>query len=620
MRSLQQKIKTVADLFQLQERLKAEQPVDKRYIAVCGDTGCSVWGSKSIKDVFQECLEYKGLEGQVDIKFTGCLGLCESGPVVIICPEQVFYQKVKEEDVQEIVEKTVQQGEVIERLLYQDTASGQKYVYMDEIPFYEKQQRILMGDNLKIDPTSIYDYLALGGYRALARALTKMTPLDIIEEVKQSKLRGRGGAGFSAGNKWKECYDMNADTKYMICNADEGDPGAFMDRSLLEGNPHSVLEGLMIGGYAVGANEGIIYVRAEYPTAVEKIKQALGQAEELGLLGANILGSGFDFQISVTIGAGAFVSGETSAMIASIEGRVGEPRQKPPRLAQRGLWRRPTVVNNVESLANVPYIIREGTRYRQTGTEKSKGTKIFSLVGKVVNTGLVEVPLGLTLREIIFEIGGGIKDGKNFKAVQTGGPSGGCLPEYLLDTPTDFEELNDVGSMMGSGGMIVMDEETCMVDVARYFLRFLRDESCGKCFSCREGIIRMLEIVDDITEGTGTPGHIELLRELAGVVKDSTLCGLGQTSANPVLSTLRYFEDEYWSHIKDKKCPGRVCKALIRFTIDQQNCTGCGVCLKNCPEEAISGEKKEAHVINPELCSRCGICLDKCKFDAIIKS
>ncbi len=619
MPSLQIKIKTAEDLFRLQETLQQRSASNNRYIAVCGDTGCSAWGSKSVKDIFRECLERKGLAQQVGIKFTGCLGLCESGPVVIICPEQIFYQKVKEEDVEEIIDKTVTRGELIPRLLYQDVLTGETYTYMHEIPFYQKQKRLLMGNNLKIDPNRIEDYLALGGYSATARALTEMTPLEIIDEVKFSKLRGRGGAGFSAGDKWKECYDAVSDRKYIICNADEGDPGAFMDRSLLEGNPHSVLEGLIIGGFAVGAREGMIYVRAEYPTAVVKIKHALHQAEELGLLGENILGSGFDFHVSISIGAGAFVSGETSALIASIEGRAGEPRQKPPRLAQRGLWGRPTVVNNVESLANIPLILREGEEYRRTGTEKSRGTKIFSLVGKVVNTGLVEVPLGITIREIIEDIGGGIKGGRSFKAVQTGGPSGGCLPEGLLDTPTDFEELNAVGSMMGSGGMIVMDDETCMVDVARYFLRFLQDESCGKCFSCREGINRLLEIIDDIVHGLGTPGHIDLLRELSVVVKDSTLCGLGQTSANPVLSTLQYFEEEYRAHIKDKKCPAGVCKALIHFSIDLEKCTGCGVCKKKCPEEAISGEKKEIHEIDPGRCSKCGICLDTCTFDAVLK-
>ena len=620
MQALQVPLKTKEDLLRLQEHFKESRPEKSRYIAVCGDTGCSAWGSKSVKDVFQDCLKKKGLDREVDLKFTGCLGLCESGPVVIVCPEQIFYQKIKEEDVEEIIDKTVLQGEIIERLLYQDAITKEHYVYIRDIPFYKKQKRLLMGDNLKIDPNRIEDYLALGGYSATARALTELSPLEIINELQQSKLRGRGGAGFSAGDKWKECYDAVSDTKYIICNADEGDPGAFMDRSLLEGNPHSVLEGLIIGGFAVGAREGFIYVRAEYPTAVVKMKQAIQQAEEMGLLGENILDSGFDFHVSISIGAGAFVSGETSALIASIEGRVGEPRQKPPRLAQRGLWNRPTVVNNVESLANIPIIIRFGEMYRQTGTEKSRGTKIFSLVGKVVNTGLVEVPLGITLREIIFDIGGGIKGQRKFKAVQTGGPSGGCLPENLLDTPTDFEELSAAGSMMGSGGMIVMDDETCMVDVARYFLRFLKDESCAKCFSCREGINRLLEIVDDIIDGTGTLEHIELLRELSVVVKDSTLCGLGQTAANPVLSTLQYFEEEYLAHILDHKCPAGVCKALIQYSIDVDQCTGCGACRKKCPEEAIRGDKKETHEIDIKRCTRCGICLDTCKFDAIIKS
>ncbi|RJX23841.1 MAG: NADH-quinone oxidoreductase subunit NuoF [Dethiobacter sp.] len=621
MNVLHSRLKTTQDLEKLREQLRKNREEKSTYLAVCGDTGCAVWGSKTVKNFSQECLEKKGLAGTIGLKFTGCLGLCESGPVVIVFPQEIFYQKVQEDDVEEIIEKTVLKGEVIERLLYNDPVTGEKYIYARDIPFYKKQQRTLLASNWKNDPTSIEDYLALDGYEAFEQALTKMTPREIIAEVKNSLLRGRGGAGFPTGAKWEECYEVHADQKYIICNADEGDPGAFMDRSLLEGNPHSVLEGLIIGGYAIGAREGIVYIRAEYPTAVAKVRLAIAQAEELGLLGENILGSGFNFKVSVSIGAGAFVCGETSALVASVEGRVGEPRQKPPHLAERGYLNKPTVINNVESLANIPYIIRHGAvSYCLTGTEKSKGTKIFSLVGKVLNTGLVEVPLGMTLREIIFEIGGGIKNGKQFKAVQTGGPSGGCLPASLLDSPTDFEELSAAGSMMGSGGMIVMDEETCMVDIARYFLRFLEDESCGRCFSCREGISRMLEMVEDITRGESSPGQLDLLRELAHVVKDSSLCGLGQTAANPVLATIRYFEDEYLAHILEKRCPAGVCRELIQFSINEELCQGCGLCLKKCPGEAIRGEKKQPHAILGDKCTKCGICLETCKYNAVLKS
>ncbi|MDO9535108.1 MAG: NADH-ubiquinone oxidoreductase-F iron-sulfur binding region domain-containing protein [Bacillota bacterium] len=613
-------LKTRGDFSKLQEQLKKSRQDKSSYIAVCGDTGCTVWGSKKVKNIVQDYLEKKGLGQKVGLKFTGCLGLCESGPDVMVFPQGIIYQKVMESDVEEIIDKTVLRGEVIERLLYQDPLTGQKYVYADDIPFYKKQERRLIGNNWTNDPTSIEDYLSLNGYEALVKVLTSMSGREVIEEVLKTRLRGRGGAGFPTGLKWEECYEAVSDRKFIICNADEGDPGAFMDRSLLEGNPHSVLEGLIIGGYAIGAAEGIIYIRAEYPTAVAKVRLAIAQAEEMGLLGENILGSNFNFRVSVSIGAGAFVCGETSALVASVEGRTGEPRQKPPHLAERGYLNKPTVINNVETLANVPFIIRYGAdHYGLTGTERSKGTKIFSLVGKIVNTGLVEVPLGMTLREIIFDIGGGIKDGKEFKAVQTGGPSGGCLPASLLDSPTDFEELSAAGSMMGSGGMIVMDEDTCMVDIARYFLSFLEDESCGSCFTCREGISRMLEMVEDITRGNSSLEQLELLKELAQVVKDSTMCGLGQTSANPVFATLRYFEDEYMAHIIEKRCPAGVCRDLITLSINGELCEGCGACLKKCPGEAIQGEKKESHTIMQDKCTKCGICLETCKFDAVIK-
>lgn len=620
MNVLSGRLETPQALEKLRERLKDNRSKNTTYLAVCGDTGCSVWGSKNVKKSFEEYLEKKGLSEKIGLKFTGCLGLCESGPVVIVFPQGIFYQKIQEDDVEEIIEKTVLKGEIIERLLYRDPQTGKKYTYARDIPFYKNQKRILLANNWKNDPTSIEDYLVLDGYKAFAKALTGMTSQEIIEEVKKSLLRGRGGAGFPTGKKWEECYEAVSEEKYIICNADEGDPGAFMDRSLLEGNPHLVLEGLMIGGYAIGAREGIVYIRAEYPTAVAKVRLAITQAEELGLLGENILGTGFNFKVSVSIGAGAFVCGETSALVASVEGRVGEPRQKPPHLAERGYLNKPTVINNVETLANIPYILRYGAEsYSLNGTDKSKGTKIFSLVGKVNNTGLVEVPLGMTLREIIFDIGGGIKNGKKFKAVQTGGPSGGCLPASLLDTLADFEELSAAGSMMGSGGMIVMDEETCMVDVARYFLRFLEDESCGRCFSCREGISRMLEIVEDISNGKSSLEQLELLKELAVVVKDTSMCGLGQTAANPVLATIRYFEDEYLAHILEKRCPAGVCRELIYFSIDATLCQGCGLCLKKCPVGAISGEKKQPHTILKDKCTKCGICFETCKYNAVVK-
>ncbi len=615
------KIKDQEDLNRLQNVLKKRRNDEECSVAICGGTGCHSSGSEKVREAFQRYLERNDPEGKIKLRLTGCQGLCERGPLVVIFPQEIFYQKVSVDDVEEIIEKTVLNGEILERLLFTDPISGEKYTYSREIPFLQKQKRLLLGNNRLIEPTSIMDYISLGGYGALAGALTKMTGEEIIQEISYALLRGRGGAGFPTGQKWKECYEAVSDEKYIICNADEGDPGAFMDRSLLEGNPHLVLEGLIIGGYAVGAGEGIVYVRAEYPIAVQNINNAIKQAEKLGLLGENILGSGFNFHVRVVTGAGAFVCGETSALVEAVYGRVGEPRQKPPHLAEQGYMNKPTVVNNVESLANVTVIIRDGAeRYRQVGTEKSKGTKIFSLVGKVNNTGLVEVPLGMSLREIIFEIGGGVQGGKEFKAVQTGGPSGGCIPESLLDMPTDFDELASAGSMMGSGGMIVMDEDTCMVDIARYFLNFLKEESCGRCFSCREGISRMLEIVEDISRGRSSLEQLELLMELADVVQDSTMCGLGQTSANPVLSTIRYFKDEYLAHILEKRCPAGVCHDLISFSIDKDLCTGCGACAKKCPSKAIEGVIKQAHMINLQKCTKCGICFEICKFGAVQKS
>ncbi len=605
------------------KRLKSELKKEKRekFVSVCGDTGCSVWDSKKVDEVFRRVLEEKGLSEEIPVKSTGCLGFCECGPVVIVFPEEIFYQKVNEEDVEEIVEETVVKGKVVERLLYHDPREDKKIVKASDIPFYKKQVRNLLGDNWLIDPGSIVDYFSREGYAAAAKAFTEMSPEEVINEIKEARLRGRGGAGFPTGVKWEECFTKNVENKYIICNADEGDPGAFMDRSILEGNPHSVLEGMMIGGYATGSNHGIVYIREEYPTALEKVKNAILKARETGMLGENILNSGFDFDITVSVGAGAFVCGETSALVNSIEGKVGEPRQKPPHLAEKGLYGKPTVVNNVETLANVPRIIRWGAEeFARAGSKNSGGTKIFSLVGKIRNTGLVEVPLGLPLREIIYEIGGGIKGGGHLKAVQTGGPSGGCLPGYMLDIPTDFEELDAAGSMMGSGGMIVMDYGTCMVEFSRYFLSFLSGESCGKCFSCREGIYRMLEIVEEVAAGTATLSHLDLLEELGEMVKNTTMCGLGKTSANPVLSTLKFFKGEYLAHIMENRCPAGVCRALVTVFINQELCSGCGVCRKKCPEEAITGEKKEPHYIEKALCSKCGICIESCPEEAITRA
>jgi len=513
-------------------------------------------------------------------------------------------------------------GRVIERLLYQDPATGERVTSKEQVPFYAKQNRQILGPNGALDPYEIDDYIARGGYAALAKALFEMQPEGIIEEVDKAGLRGRGGGGYPTANKWRACRKAHSvdGVKYILCNADEGDPGAFMDRCLLEGNPHSVIEGMIIGALAIGATHGYVYVRNEYPLAVRSISHAIEQARAKGLLGQEILGSSFSFDISVSRGSGAFVSGESTALMASIEGRVGEPREKYIHTAVRGLYVRPTNLNNVETWANVPLIINEGAeKYASVGTEGSKGTKIFSLVGKITNTGLVEVPMGITLREIIYEIGGGIPNGKTFKAVQTGGPSGGCIPESLIDIPVDFDELYDVGSMMGSGGMIVMDEDTCMVDVARYFLEFLCDESCGKCTPCREGLKHMANIVTDITEGNGSIERLELLEELAGVIKDTSLCGLGQTAANPVLSTIRYFNDEYREHIEQKKCRAGVCKALVTYGIDAPLCNGCTRCVKACPTGAISGEKKKPHSIDVSKCEKCGICYEVCEFEAVIR-
>ncbi|MFH1639292.1 MAG: NADH-ubiquinone oxidoreductase-F iron-sulfur binding region domain-containing protein, partial [Chloroflexota bacterium] len=511
---------------------------------------------------------------------------------------------------------------LVDRLLY-ETDDGQKVVHESDIPFYKHQDREIFGSNRFIDPNNIDDYIALGGYGALVKALFEMTPQQVLDEIKEAKLRGRGGGGFPTGVKWESCRDAPSrdGIRYTICNADEGDPGAYMDRSLVEGNPHSVMEGMLIGAYAIGSHDGYIYVRHEYPLAAKNLSIALEQAREYGFLGQDILGSGFDFDIKISKGGGAFVCGESTALMASLEGRIGEPRHKHIHSAVSGLYGRPSNLNNVETWANVPAIVNRGADwYREKGTDGSKGTKIFSLVGKINNTGLVEVPMGITVREMIYDIGGGIPGGRRFKAVQTGGPSGGCIPESLIDLPIDFDKLAEVGSMMGSGGMIVMDDDTCMVDVAKYFISFLTEESCGKCVPCREGLDRMLDILTDITEGRGKEEDIELLEELGDVMRETSLCGLGSTAANPILSTIRYFRDEYEAHIKEKRCPAGVCKALIIFSIDEEKCNGCGRCIKVCPQTAISGEKKELHTIDQEKCIRCGLCRDNCKFGAIIIS
>jgi NADH:ubiquinone oxidoreductase subunit F (NADH-binding)/(2Fe-2S) ferredoxin/NAD-dependent dihydropyrimidine dehydrogenase PreA subunit len=611
-------------LEKFRNEILSQRDPNQPYVTVCGGTGCHASGCHQVIDAFKEVLQNHSKGKEINIRVTGCHGFCEKGPLVVVYPQKILYQRVKPEDASKIIEETVLKGKVIESLLYEHPCTSEKIIHEEEVPFYQKQMRIIFGNNGSIDPTSVEDYIAVGGYRALPKALLTMTPESVIQEVKKANLRGRGGGGFPAGLKWESCRKAHGDMRYVICNADEGDPGAYMDRSLLEGNPHSVLEGMIIGAYAIGAHEGYVYVRNEYPLAVVNIGIAIEQAWELGLLGKNILGSGFDFDVKISRGGGAFVCGESSALVASIAGEVGEPRAKHIHLVESGLWDRPTNLNNVETWANVPVIILNGAKwYTQIGTEGSKGTKIFSLVGKVNNTGLVEVPMGITLREIVYDIGGGIPDGKKFKAVQTGGPSGGCIPESLVDLPVDFDRLTEVGSMMGSGGMIVMDESTCMVDVAKYFTNFLKDESCGKCTSCREGTKRMHEILTEITEGRGTIEHIDLLEELGWVTAEASLCGLGQTAPNPVLSTIRYFRDEYREHILNKRCPAKVCRGLLEYRILSDVCTRCGRCAKVCPEKAITGKRKtkkeagEPFKIDAEKCIKCGMCFETCKFEAV---
>ena len=590
----------------------------KMHILVCGGTGCRASASKNIICRLEDCLKERALEDEVQVIATGCFGFREKGPIVKIMPDNTFYVQVKPEDAEEIVNEHIIKGRKVERLLYKEPSKKVTVSDSKHMEFYKKQLRIALRNCGFIDPENIEECIGRDGYSALAKCLTEMTPEAVIDEIKRSGLRGRGGGGFPTGLKWEFARKYQADQKYVVCNADEGDPGAFMDRSIMEGDPHSVIEAMAICGYSIGASKGLVYIRAEYPLAIERLRIAIEQAEKYGLLGENILGTDFSFHIEIRYGAGAFVCGEETALIHSMEGHRGEPTTKPPFPAESGYLNKPTNVNNVETLANIPVILNKGADwFASIGTERSKGTKVFALAGKINNVGLIEVPMGTTLREVIYEIGGGIKNGKKFKAVQTGGPSGGCLTEIHLDTPIDFDNLLAAGSMMGSGGMIVMDEDDCMVAVAKFYLEFIVEESCGKCSPCRIGNKRLLEILTRITEGKGTMEDLDNLRNLSQVIKDTALCGLGQTSPNPVLSTLEHFYDEYVAHIRDHKCPAGKCKALLSFRIDPQLCVGCTLCSRNCPVDAIIGERKEAHFIDTTKCIKCGTCKDKCKFNAI---
>jgi NADH:ubiquinone oxidoreductase subunit F (NADH-binding)/(2Fe-2S) ferredoxin/Pyruvate/2-oxoacid:ferredoxin oxidoreductase delta subunit len=612
------RLNSYRELEHLRQQLREQRQSITTTVMVCGGTGCRASNSQAVIDAVRKELSSQGLDQSVRLCVTGCHGFCEQGPVMIIEPGNIFYCHVSAEDAFEIVYQTVMRGEVIERLLYRDPVSGKSFQTGAEIPFYLGQDRQILSQNRMVDPCSIEDYIVAGGYSAFTRVLNGMTPEDIINEINSSGLRGRGGGGFPTGRKWNECREAPGDEKYVICNADEGDPGAYMDRCVLEGNPHLVLEGMMIGAQAIGAQRGYIYVRNEYPLAVEHSRIAVEQARELGLLGDNILGSSFSFDVDIARGGGAFVCGESTALMTSIEGKVGEPRAKDVHTVVDGLYHKPTTLNNVETWANVPAIILNGSSwFASKGAKKSKGTKILALTGRIKNTGLVEVAMGTPIRTVVFDIGGGAVNGKQIKAVQTGGPSGGCLPVDRFDLAIDFDVLAEAGSMVGSGGMVVMDEETCMVDVAKYFLTFLQDESCGKCLPCRVGVDRMLEIITDITEGRGRPEQLDLLEELGDTISQTALCGLGKTAPNPVLSTLRYFRSEYEAHINEKRCPAGVCKALITYSIDPDKCNGCGVCVRSCAYGAITGEKKQPHVIDPQLCQKCGICRSECKFDAI---
>jgi len=612
------KINTIKDLKALRKRLLKERKKIRATLVLCGGTGCQASRCQDVIDAVKNELAEQGLKKSVCVRTTGCHGFCEQGPLMVIEPDNIFYCHVLPDDAHEIVTKTILDDEVVERLLYTDPVSGKQVQTESEIPFYRAQDRHLLATNRLVDPCSIEDYIAIGGYSAFAKALFEIPPESVVREIRDSGLRGRGGGGFSTGRKWAECREVPGDEKYVICNADEGDPGAYMDRCVLEGNPHLVLEGMMIGAWAIGAQQGYVYVRNEYPLAVKHTRAAVDKARRLGLLSDKILGSSFSFDIDIARGGGSFVCGESTALMASLEGKVGEPRPKDVHTVVDGLWHKPTTLNNVETWANVPSIILNGSSwFASKGSKGSKGTKILALTGHIKNTGLVEVEMGTKIKTVVFDIGGGGANGKPIKAVQTGGPSGGCLPADKFDLPVDFDALAKAGSMVGSGGMVVMDEETCMVDVAKYFLTFLQDESCGKCVPCRLGIDRMLEIITDITEGNGNPQQISLLEELGSTVGETALCGLGKTAANPVLSTLRYFREEYETHISEKKCPAGVCQALVTYKVDPEKCTCCGICKHACPHEAIIGKKKQVHAINLHLCQKCGICKSECDFDAI---
>lgn len=593
----------------------------RAHVLVCGGTGCTSSGSEKIIHELETNLRKRNLQDEIKVIRTGCFGLCALGPIMIVYPEGVFYSMVQPEDVEEIVEEHLLKGRVVKRLLYQETVTEDDSVKsLNDVDFYKKQKRVALRNCGVINPENIEEYIAFDGYKALGKVLTEMEPQQVIDEIKKSGLRGRGGAGFSTGMKWQFTHDAVGDKKFVACNADEGDPGAFMDRSILEGDPHSIIEAMAIAAYAVGADQGYIYIRAEYPIAVKRLQIAIDQAREYGLLGENIFDTGFNFDLGLRLGAGAFVCGEETALLTSIEGHRGEPRPRPPFPAVKGLWQKPTLLNNVETYANITAIINNGADwFASIGTEKSKGTKVFAVGGKINNTGLVEIPMGTTLREVVYEIGGGIPNGKKFKAAQTGGPSGGCIPMDLIDTPIDYDNLISIGSMMGSGGLIVMDEDTCMVDIAKFYLEFTVDESCGKCAPCRIGTKRLLEILTKITEGKGEMEDLDRLETLSNAIKNSAFCGLGQTAPNPVLSTLRYFRDEYVAHVKDKKCPAGVCKALVSYKIDPGKCKGCGICAKNCPVSAISGKVKEPYTIDRSKCIKCGVCVTKCPFKAISK-
>lgn len=620
-------LKNREDLIELRQAYAASIKLQTRKILVCAGTGCVAGGSLDIHDELIRLIEEKGIKCSVElekdphdetigVKKSGCHGFCEMGPLVRIEPEGILYTKVKLSDCEDIVNQTIVEGKVVDRLVYK--VEGKPYIRQEDIPFYAKQHRVVLEHCGHIDATSILEYIAIGGYEAFEKALFEMEPVDIVDEVEKSALRGRGGGGFPTGRKWRQVLNQKEPVHYVVCNGDEGDPGAFMDRSIMEGDPHRMLEGMMIAGIATGSHEGYIYVRAEYPMAVSRLENAIKQAREIGLLGSNILGSGFDFDFHINKGAGAFVCGEGSALTASIEGKRGMPRVKPPRTVEKGLFEKPTVLNNVETYANVPKIITKGAKwYKSIGPESSPGTKAFALTGNIQNTGLIEVPMGTTLREIIFDIGGGMKSDKPFKAVQIGGPSGGCLITPNLDLPLDFDSLKKVGAMIGSGGLVVMDESTCMVEVARFFMNFTQNESCGKCVPCREGTKRMLEILERIVAGNGKEGDVELLLDLADTISSTALCGLGKTAAMPVVSTIKSFRDEYDAHIIDKKCPAGQCKKLVTYIIDPELCKGCSKCARNCPVEAISGQIKSPFTIDTSKCIKCGACIDNCNFGAV---